>query len=138
MPDLWAMQRMLALAALMLLLAVGLGAFGAHGLGPRLAPEALAQWHTAVLYQFVHALGMLAMVALDGRLAEGPRKLTGWLFLLGICCFSGSLYLLSTRELTGWHGLTPFIGPITPIGGLLFMAGWAWLLITAVRGWDQR
>ncbi|HLV27980.1 MAG TPA: DUF423 domain-containing protein [Burkholderiaceae bacterium] len=109
------------------MLGVGTGAFGAHGLRAHVGPDMLAVWQTAVLYQFVHALGLLAVAALSSRLH--PR-LASWatLFLLaGILIFSGSLYALVLSDVRA-------LGAITPIGGVSFMIGWALLAWAAVRG----
>jgi uncharacterized membrane protein YgdD (TMEM256/DUF423 family) len=106
------------IAAALGLIGVGLGAFGAHGLKETLAASGrLETWQTAVLYQLVHAVAMLAL-ALRTPLARGPFT---W-FLIGIIIFSGSLYLLSV---TGVR----WLGAITPIGGVAFLVGWAWLLV---------
>lgn len=131
-------KRSLSWGSAVLLIAVALGAFGAHGLKARVGPEALAQWKTAVEYQFYHGLGLILLAALAGHLPVKRVKVIRILFLLGILLFSGSIYLLATREVFGMQGLTPFIGPITPLGGLLFMAGWAVLFITAWRTADDR
>lgn len=106
-PEFW-----LQAGAVGMFLAVALGAFAAHGLKTRLAPEMLTVFETGVRYQAYHALALLALGA-----ARGPDK-AGWCFIGGIVLFSGSLYLLA---LTGEKRL----GMITPIGGLLFLAGWA-------------
>jgi uncharacterized membrane protein YgdD (TMEM256/DUF423 family) len=128
-------RALTAWGAGLLLLAVGLGAFGAHGLRGRIGAEALGQWRTAVEYQFYHGLGLLLLagIRVHGTLS---RVRTMRLLLVGSALFSGSLYLLSTRELTGWWGLTAIFGPMTPIGGLLLMAGWAVLLISSLRRAD--
>jgi uncharacterized membrane protein YgdD (TMEM256/DUF423 family) len=107
------------------LLAVALGAFGAHALRSRVAPDMLAVWHTGVEYHLFHALGLLALGFAAAQLPESPLiKYSGWLMLAGIVLFSGSLYLLA---LTGER----WLGAITPIGGLAFLAAWA-LLVAAV------
>lgn len=126
-------RRSLAIPAALLMLAVALGAFGAHGLSAHLGETDLGRWRTGVEYQFYHALGMLLVQLLHGRLHERAIRTISGLFLVGVLAFSGSLYLLSTRDITGWSGLGPVLGPITPIGGLCFMAGWGLLLITALR-----
>ncbi|MBS1581861.1 MAG: DUF423 domain-containing protein [Bacteroidetes bacterium] len=126
-------NRTLAWAAGILLLAVALGAFGAHGIELRVDAQAYHNWTTAAQYQFFHGLALLALAALDARLASRTISLVRILFVLGVICFCGSLYLLSTREILGTQGLTRVLGPITPLGGLLFMAGWTVLLIGAVR-----
>jgi uncharacterized membrane protein YgdD (TMEM256/DUF423 family) len=103
-------------------LAVGLGAFGAHGLSDVLAPARLATFETAVRYQMFHALGLLAVAALGGRaLTAAP-----WL-LAGSLVFSGSLYLLVFTD-TGWWGAA------APVGGLLQIAGWLLLAARLLRG----
>jgi len=128
------MQRnTLALATIIMLLAVALGAFGAHGLKPRISPEALANWHTGVHYQMVHGLALLFLALAGGQVDQRYLSFARLLFLGGVVCFSGSLYLLSTREIMGTQGLTPVLGPITPLGGLLYMGGWMVLLISALR-----
>lgn len=103
-------------------LAVALGAFGAHGLKEILARhEATATWHTAVLYHLVHAV-VLMVLALGVPFRRGP-----WLCVLaGVVLFSGSLYGLA---LTGMR----WLGPVTPLGGVCFLAGWAWLGIQGAK-----
>tara|TARA_B100001094_G_C18003107_1_gene706230 strand:- start:135 stop:512 length:378 start_codon:yes stop_codon:yes gene_type:complete len=106
-------NRWIQVAAVSMIIAVGLGALGAHLLDSRLeANGTLSTWKTAVLYQMVHGLAVLAL-ALSGRL----YKLTGWCFLVGTLCFSGSLYGLSL-------GGPAILGPVTPLGGVLFLVGW--------------
>ncbi len=101
-------------------LAVALGAFGAHGLKEILAQNnTTAIWEKAVLYHFIHAV-MLFLVAGRKPLAAGAW----WSFLAGIVVFSGSLYLLAV---TNWE----WLGAITPLGGLSFLAGWTWLFVSA-------
>jgi uncharacterized membrane protein YgdD (TMEM256/DUF423 family) len=126
-------RRTLALAAALMMVAVAFGAFAAHGLKARLSPEALAQWRTGVDYQFVHALALVFLSIAHGGKPVRWTRLPAILFTVGIALFSGSLYLLSTRTLHGLDGITPVLGPITPVGGLCFIAGWAALLITALR-----
>ncbi len=125
--------RSIAWGAGLLAVAVALGAFGAHGLKAVLPPASLANWNTAVHYQFIHGLGILVTAALAGQLPAGTVRRVRALFIGGTALFCGSLYLLSTRELTGLDGIGALLGPITPLGGLLFIAGWTWLLITAMR-----
>jgi uncharacterized membrane protein YgdD (TMEM256/DUF423 family) len=97
-------------------LAVALGAFGAHGLRDTLARHGTeAVWQTAVLYHFLHALALLALGART-RCPAGPA----WCFVAGVTVFSGSLYVLAVTGVTK-------LGMITPLGGLAFLAGWAWL-----------
>ncbi len=131
-------RKVIATAAGILAVAVILGAFGAHALKERLSLEHLGQWRTGVEYQFYHGLGMLLVAAHGDRISARAAKRIAWLFLLGVVCFSGSLYVLSTRELSGWEGAPSFVGPITPLGGLFFIAGWVQLLITALSRTDRR
>jgi uncharacterized membrane protein YgdD (TMEM256/DUF423 family) len=117
----------LVLSSLLLFVAVGAGAFGAHALRVRLGPELLAVWQTAVQYHFWHALGLLAVGVLL-RIEPGRRGLAaaGWLLVAGVALFSGSLYLMA---LTGVRGL----GAVTPVGGVALLAAWATLAAAFVR-----
>jgi len=106
-------------------LGVAAGAFGAHALRNRLSPDMLGVFETAVRYQMYHAFALLITAAAIARVGDARLlSLAGWSFLTGIVLFSGSLYALA---LTGISGL----GAITPIGGLLFLLGWACLAIFA-------
>ena len=108
----------LTLAASLLFAAVGLGAFGAHALKARLAPDMQAIWQTAVQYHVWHALGLLAVGLYTIHRPDAPgASLAAWLFVAGIVLFSGSLYALA---LSGLRGL----GAVTPFGGVAFLAGW--------------
>ncbi|PYN04913.1 MAG: DUF423 domain-containing protein [Candidatus Rokuibacteriota bacterium] len=98
--------------------AVALGAFGAHGLRARLVPDMLMVFEVAVRYQMYHALALLGVGGVAGRLPGGAVAVAGWLFVAGTILFSGSLYALS---LTGHR----WLGAITPLGGVAFLAGWA-------------
>ena len=115
----------ITLASLSGMLAVALGAFGAHALKNRLDDYAMGVFQTAVQYHFYHSLALLAVgvIALSHPQAALLRS-SGWLFALGIVVFSGSLYLLS------FSGLR-WLGAVTPIGGLAFIAGWACLAAAA-------
>jgi uncharacterized membrane protein YgdD (TMEM256/DUF423 family) len=118
-------RTFLALGALMAGLAVAAGAFGAHGLRNRLSPEMLAVFETGVRYQMYHALGLLAVAWAATRWPGAATA--GWLFVAGIVVFSGSLYVLA---LSG----VKWLGAVTPLGGLCFLAGWAALAWAASRG----
>jgi uncharacterized membrane protein YgdD (TMEM256/DUF423 family) len=106
------------IAALLCFLAVALGAFGAHSLKQILETHGMLDvWNKAVLYHFVHALALLVL-ALYGA----ANRSAWWLLLAGILIFSGSLYVMALTNIR-------WLGAITPIGGLCFLAGWAWLVI---------
>lgn len=118
----------LALGAVYGFLGVALGAFGAHALKTRLSAELLAVWKTAVEYQMYHALALLGVGLLLRQVGtSAPLQWAGAGFALGVLLFSGSLYALC---LSGVRVL----GAITPFGGMLLLAGWALLLVAALRG----
>ena len=126
------MQKQIFIAAAFAgLIAVVLGAFGAHSLKNVLTPYQISIWDKAVQYQFYHALALLGS-SLYLHLKPSKRIVYAcYSFIAGIACFSGSLYLLATVEL---HHMPTFVlGPITPIGGLFFVTGWAWLAIEALK-----
>ena len=110
-------------------LAVGLGAFGAHGLANILTPERLITYETAVRYQMYHAIALLvvALALADWPAAVKPLQTGGWFFVAGIILFSGSLYLLSVAGIR-------WLGVITPLGGVAFVAGWLFLVMAGWRG----
>lgn len=108
-------------------ISVAAGAFGAHLLRSRLAPELLAVFETAARYQMYHALGLIAVAFALTRWPTPATRAAGWLFIAGTLLFSGSLYALS---LTG----TRWLGAITPLGGLCFLAGW---LALAGAAWSR-
>lgn len=112
------MGRWAVIAAVLGATGVILGAFGAHGLSGRLSESDLRVWHTAVQYQILHAVALLALVPIaETRSVFWP----GTLFTAGVVLFSGSLYLL---VLLPWR----WLGPVTPLGGLCLIAGWLSLL----------
>ena len=118
-------ERWIALGALSMGVAVVLGAFGAHALNERLvAAGQLESWRTAVLYQALHALALIAVGLMPPRFA--PRA-AGWLFLAGAALFSGSIYGLALE------GPKAVLGPMTPLGGLLLIGGWCALAWSAWR-----
>ena len=121
-------RLLLQLAALFGGLGVAIGAFGAHALHDMLVKAGrLDTFETAVRYQFYHAIALFAVAYAIGRWPNSSATLAGWLFIAGIILFSGSLYALS---LTGIRVL----GAITPLGGVVFLAGWAILGWTVLRG----
>jgi uncharacterized membrane protein YgdD (TMEM256/DUF423 family) len=114
---------LLAAGAINALIAVGAGAFAAHGLKSRLDRTALDIFETGARYQMYHALGII----LCALLATSTARTAGWLLQVGIAIFSGSLYALALTDVK-------VLGAITPIGGLAFLAGWAYLAWGALRG----
>jgi uncharacterized membrane protein YgdD (TMEM256/DUF423 family) len=104
-------------------IAVAAGAFGAHGLRTRVSPELLATFETGARYQMYHALALLAVAWAYTQRSNSLTVWAGWSFVAGTVLFSGSLYLLT---LTG----TRLFGAITPIGGILFLVGWALLALS--------
>ena len=118
------MVNWIGIAAINLAIAVALGAFGAHGIKSMVNAHQLEWWHTATLYLFIHALGLL-LVGLLIRLNIATQT-TAWLLQVGIIIFAGSLFAMTL-------GAPRWFGAITPIGGVLMIAGWAWLAVTAFR-----
>jgi uncharacterized membrane protein YgdD (TMEM256/DUF423 family) len=109
---------LLRIAAAFCFLAVALGAFGAHALKAKLEMSGMLDvWNKAVLYHFLHAVALVALV-----LSGASNRATYFLLAAGIVLFSGSLYLMALTNVR-------WLGAITPLGGLCFLAGWAWLVI---------
>lgn len=121
-------RRGWTLVALSGLVVVMAGAFGAHALGDMLPPARLDAFTTGVRYQAWHTLAAMAVLLWHAQHPLRGQTTVLWLWSLGMAAFSGSLYLLA---LTGAH----WLGPITPFGGLLLMAGW---LTLAISAWRQR
>lgn len=113
------------LGALLAGVAVALGAFGAHALRARLEPRDLEIFETAVRYQMYHGLALLAVAWLISRQAPGAGA-AAWSFVVGVALFSGSLYLMVA---TGQR----WLGAVTPLGGVAFLAGWLLLARAASR-----
>ena len=116
----WIAGAVLAFAA------VAAGAFGAHGLRERLPADLLEVFETGARYNMYHALGVLAAAWAAGEWGSAWAAAAGWLFIIGTVVFSGSLYILA---LTGAR----WLGAITPIGGVAFLAGWVCLAVAALR-----
>src|SRR6266702_1506737 len=113
---------LLRIAAALCFLAVALVAIGAHWLKPSLEANGLVEvWNKAVLYHFIHAIALFVL-ALYGTANRGAW----WLFFAGIFLFSGSLYAIALTNLR-------WLGAITPLGGLCFLAGWAWLFVAPTK-----
>lgn len=120
--------KWLLIAAINGFIAVGAGAFGAHALKTRLAPNDLTTFEVGVRYQMYHALALVAVAVVAAMKPGRLEQAAGIAFTLGIVLFSGSLYGLSLLE---WK----WLGPITPLGGGLFLAGWGLL---GWIGWSLR
>ena len=115
------------IGAMLGFLGVAAGAFGAHAIRARVSPERLDTWKTAADYQLWHALATIAAAVIATRRESGAAAAAGWCFIAGVVVFSGSLYGLALTD-------RRTLGAITPVGGVLFLAGWALLVIAAVRG----
>ncbi len=117
----------IAIGGLNALIAVALGAFGAHGLEGKLSSRMLEVFETGVRYHFYHALGLIIVGLVAAHLPESPLlKSSGWLMLAGIVLFSGSLYVLSTTGIK-------WLGAITPFGGMAFIVAWLLLVIAVLK-----
>jgi len=122
------MKLFLILAVINGFIAVAFGAFGAHGLQGSIPESSIATWQTAVDYQMFHTAALLAVALLFSRFTARGKSLkwSGWLFFSGIVLFSGSLFVYSLTDITSF-------AMITPIGGVLFLAGWVTLGVSVLR-----
>jgi uncharacterized membrane protein YgdD (TMEM256/DUF423 family) len=111
------MKIFLILGAINGFLAVALGAFGAHGLEGKISEKALGTWDKAVTYQMFHTVALFVTGLIGMKIQSGSLHMAGWLFLIGIIIFSGSLYIYSTT------GIKTF-AMVTPLGGVAFLIGW--------------
>ena len=119
-------RTFLLIGALAAFLGVALGAFGAHALRARLSPQSLEVFESGVRYQMYHALGLFAVAWARTQWANSYATAAGWLFVAGTLFFSGSLYALAMTGTRSW-------GAVAPIGGGCFIAGWACLVVAAMR-----
>ena len=124
-------KNLLAAACIAGFLAVALGAFGAHGLKPYLNEYQIMIFEKGVNYQFYHALAAILACVLFEFKKQQMLLMAATLFIFGIVFFSGSLYLLATADMTGFP--KNVAGPMTPAGGLAFLAGWAVLVISTLK-----
>jgi uncharacterized membrane protein YgdD (TMEM256/DUF423 family) len=120
-------RALIGAGALLGFIGVAAGAFGAHAIRARVSAERLDNWKTAADYQLWHALATIASGLITVRWASGAAAVAGWCFVGGVVVFSGSLYALALTDRRK-------LGAITPFGGVLFLAGWALLLVAAIRG----
>lgn len=126
------MKLFLIIGTILAALAVALGAFGAHGLKKLVDAETVATYQTGVQYQMYHALALIVVGILAGRFHSALISYAGFFFIGGIVLFSGSLYLLSSFK--AMSKVVPgFVYPITPLGGILFILGWVFLLFALLK-----
>lgn len=126
-------KKYIVFAAFFGAVAVALGAFGAHGLeGITTDDKILHVFQTGVQYQMYHALALLVVAILFEKFPGSRIKWAANSFITGIILFSGSLYLLTFLKIQG-SNLTSYIGPVTPLGGIFFIAGWLLLLLAIIK-----
>ena len=123
-------KKIISTGAILGMLAIILGAFGAHALKKVLSIEELATFETGVKYQMYHALFLL-FIGLAAKLSQKAKKTIYYLVVIGILFFSGSIYLLATNSLTSFD--FKVIGFVTPIGGLLLISAWGVLLVNILK-----
>ena len=114
------------LGAFFAMVAVILGAFGAHALKQKISAEMLSIFEVGVRYQMYHALGLILLALALQHFPGFPLEIAGWLFLAGVILFSGSLYILALTGNTLW-------GAVTPVGGLLWIVGWIFVCYAPFR-----
>jgi len=124
-------------AAISAAIAIAFGALGAHYLKGKvesgiLTSDNLAAFETAVRYQIYHSLSLILIYILAQQKESALLKYTGYLFIAGIVLFSGSIYFLSTKNLSGLSNIQ-WLGPVTPLGGLCFIAGWFTFLFNFIK-----
>ena len=125
------MERIfLFLGALSAFIGVTTGAFGAHGLKSRISTEMLAVFEVGVRYQMYHAFALLITAWVWTKWPSSMVIAAGWCFAIGTVLFSGSLYALS---LSG----TKWLGAVTPVGGVAFLAGWLFLALAALKTYHR-
>lgn len=124
-------KKIVLTASFLGLIAVILGAFGTHGLEDKISERHQDTWDTAVEYQFYHTFAILFLSTFS-RANNSYINFSFYSFLIGIVFFCGSLYLLSTNSLTGFVNPS-LVGPITPLGGLFFILGWASFFVATFR-----
>ena len=120
------MKLFLILGAINGFLAVGLGAFGAHGLEGKVSEKAIGIWDKAVTYQMFHTMALLVTGIILAKFQSSGMFWAGWMFFIGIVLFSGSLYIYATTHITAF-------ALITPLGGVAFLAGWVLLGYAVVK-----
>lgn len=124
-------KRIIIIASVFGFMAVVFGAFGAHGLKKLISASDLDIWRTAVDYQFYHTFALLFLSSCS-RFKSRLINISSWCFVIGILLFSGSLYLLATKDILHINSVA-ILGPITPLGGLFFLTGWLCLLLGTLK-----
>ena len=126
------MKTLLKIASIAGLLGVMIGAFGAHLLKPFMSEDQLATFNTASKYHLIHSLSIILLAILYQQFQLKQFKTAAYFHLVGIILFAGSLYLIALKDYFQINHWT-FLGPITPLGGLSFMIGWALLFIGSAK-----
>jgi len=126
-------KKLLLIGAMMGMLAVAIGAFGAHGLEGKISAKRIGTFETGVAYHFYHTFAIFITVWLATHFKDKSFLRAGWFFVIGLLFFSGSLYLLATQTLLGIENWTKIIGPFTPIGGLFFILGWGFMFYRILK-----
>jgi uncharacterized membrane protein YgdD (TMEM256/DUF423 family) len=125
-------KNILIKAGIFGVMAVLFGAFGAHALKKILTPEHLASFQTGVHYQLMHAVVLLFLFLLINKFESKHFKIAANLIFWGVILFSGSIYILTLKNIIGLEVLK-FAGPITPIGGLLLITGWVFIVLGGIK-----
>ena len=126
------MKNILIKGAFLGMIAVLGGAFGAHALKEILSPEHLASYQTGIRYQLIHAVVLLFLFILTLKFENKQFKTAAKLLFWGVILFSGSIYILTLKNIIGLEVLK-FIGPITPLGGLLIISGWVMIILGGLK-----
>ncbi len=129
-------KKFLRMGSIMALIAVVLGAFGAHILESYLTPEEIETFNTGVRYHFYHSFALLLCGVLLHYGKKSNINYAGWFFFGGILLFSGSLYFLSMQETLDLNLF--WLGPVTPLGGLSFMIGWVLLFLSTYQTSERK
>ena len=122
-------KNWIRLASVLMILGISLGAFGAHFLKERIDVDSLKAFQTGILYHLLHGLALLS-ISLTHTSPNAMLNRAKIFMVIGIVLFSGSLYLLATKELFGIQAIAGIIGPITPIGGIAFILAWVFLFLS--------
>ena len=125
-------RKLLVIGAIFGALSVGLGAFAAHALRNLVSDIALGTFETGVRYQFYHTIAIFIAAFAYREYRVSLVSIAGWLFVIGILLFSGSLYMLAFIQASVKPGYN-WIGAVTPVGGLLFIIGWLMLAFAFMR-----